>query len=942
MALTRGTRRALWIAGALLALIAAAAIAVPYFVDINRYHDLIERQAEQTLGRDVTIGKMSLVLFPIPGVSIEPLAIASDRPGDPPLLKTESLSARARLLPLLRGEMTVASLVAHRPELHFRRYRDGRWNLPTVAATPPGPGAAPPARRDAGGGLSLARLRIRDARLTLTDEAVVPGKTVRTTLEGVGVELDDYAPGRPFGLAIEMRLPPKSSGSLRLAGTLAPPPATPGRPAGTTDLVLSIEKLRPAAFAPYIRSFTGFSPPAGSLSADLEVRANLATAADGTWELQGDGSLRGDIEVRDLELPEAAGRTGGLDLALDVSLEEGGRLVVLRKVEASSGRTRLKAGGTLDLRDRAMLEAQVRPSQVMAEDLATVAALLGAKFPPGLSSSRPISFRGSVAGPLEDPERLRFEGEIELAGVRYADPGLGSPVEDIGGKLRFAAGAMTVKGLTARVGETVVGGEIEVREFSSPKVRLALSAKKANLDELLGLLTPSSPAPAASPKSAGPDDVLARTSGSGTIRIDEGSFGTFRFSRFEGNLRLAGKVVTFDPVSFRLYGGTYAGALTADLRGKKPAYAYRSRLQNVDGRVFLEENLGIKDLLAGTVSADLALEARGGELQEILDTLKGGGTIRVAQGWIGQLNVLGGLAKASDVLGEKTLASVSRNLAKERTEFSELTGDLQVSGGRVASRNLRVATRNLDLEGKGHFTLAGNLDLDLRVLFSTELTDAMIAEGSRARYLDREDGRIVFPLTIRGPLASPTYGVDVTAITRAAAKGKALERLAESKSPLGEIAAGLLGRKTGTPPPTQPSEREPQERDLAGPEPAPAPAAPGAESTGIRVTSIQSGGNLLLPDLTIRGEFAGDDLARADLKIQGKGGRTVYEQADAFREITAFYAANDRTRPARIPFKLKIDGKRLAGAGDLTITITLHRADGTSTVSTFREERRGL
>jgi len=115
--MTSTARRALWIGGSLVAVLLVAALAVPFLVDINRYHDLIESQAEKMLGRDVTLGRMSLRLLPLPGVSVQPVAIASDRPGDPPLLKAESLSARARLFPLLRGQIAVASpksLLPHR------------------------------------------------------------------------------------------------------------------------------------------------------------------------------------------------------------------------------------------------------------------------------------------------------------------------------------------------------------------------------------------------------------------------------------------------------------------------------------------------------------------------------------------------------------------------------------------------------------------------------------------------------------------------------------------------------------------------------------------------------------------------------------------------------------------------------------------------------------
>jgi len=942
--MTSRTRLALWIGGSLVAVVLVAALVVPFLVDINRYHDLIESQAEKMLGRDVTLGRMSLRLLPLPGVSVRPVAIASDRPGDPPLLKAESLSARARLLPLLRGQIAVASLVAARPELNLHRHPDGHFNLPEISpsAPPPSAGAAPaPASQEPA--FTLSRLRIQKARLRLVDEAVLPGRTVTTALDGVDLALDDYAPGRPFGLRLETPLPPQNSGSLALTGRIALPPDGPGRSTGATDLSLRIKKFQPSAFAPSVRSFAGIDPPQGSVSADLRARASIRTDAQGKWELEGDGSLEGKVHLRGVVLKSAAtgaaaARPGDLDLALDMSLGEGGRRVSFRRLEASTGKTRLAAGGSLDLSGRASrIDLTVRPSQVMAADIATLAAVLGAKFPAGLSSAAPITFSGSAAGPLDKPEKMKFRGEIALSGVRYADPTLGKPIEEAGGRLTFENGALKVTGFTARIGETKLAGDLSLKDFQSPQLSLSLSSPKANLDDLLALLTPATPAPAPAAAPAPGGDILARTSGSGTIRIDEGSFGTFRFSRFDGKLRLEGKVVTFDPVTFQLYGGKYQGSLSADLRGAEPRYAYRSNLAGVDGQKFLAENLGIPDLLSGAVFADLALEGKGSEMERILNSLKGSGTIRVEKGWIGQLNVLGGLSKASDLLGEKTLAKMSGEIAKNRTDFSSLTGDIALAGGRATTKNLKVMTRDMDLEGKGAFTLTGMLDLDVKVLFSADLTAAMLKEGSRARYLDREGDRAVLPLTIRGPLEDPTYGVDLQAISRSAAKSQALEKLSKSGSPLGRLAGSLLGRKEGGgQAPTAKTAGE------AVAQPAPPPEALPAAESAIRITSRKYEGNFLLPDLTIRGEFSGVGLARADLKVEGKGGRLLLEKADAFKEIAAFYTAHDRAEPARISFKIKIEGKRIAGAGDLTITITLHRADGTASVQTFTEAKRGL
>ncbi len=661
---------------------------------------------------------------------------------------------------------------------------------------------------------------------------------------------------------------------------------------------------------------------------------------DGTAGLDGGGLLQGELKLKDIALrPTRPGappvRAGDLDLSVDLSSSEKGRRLDIRKLQVGSGATRLAADGTLVLGGQSSrIDVKVRPSQVMASDLATVAALLGASFPPGLSSSAPISFQGDASGPLDQPERLRFHGRISMSGVRYADPSLGKPIEDVSGTLTFENDALEVKDLAARVGGTLLQGSVSVRDFGSPQVALTLRSPKANLDELIALMTPSSGAPGQSSASSG--DALDRTRGSGTIRIEEGTFGTFRFTRFDGSLRLAEKVVTFDPVRFELYGGTYQGALTADLSAAEPRYAYRSSLSGVDAQPFLAENLGIEDLLAGRVSADLEMEGTGAAIQAVLSSMKGRGTIAVSDGWVGKLDVMGGLAKASDLFGEKTLARLSSDMAGKRTDFSSLTGDVTLSGGRAVSNNLKLVSKVLDLEGKGGFTLAGVLDLDLKVLLSKEVTASMLAEGSRARYLGREGDRIVLPVTIKGPIASPSYGVDLEAIARSAATNEALERLSGSRSTLGKLAGSLLGGSSRSAPqaPAAPGASDPR-GDSA---PAVAPSSDGA----IRIDASKYEGSFLLPDLIVRGEFSGVSLSGADIRVDGKGGRAVWEKADAFPEIAAYYADHDPKAKATIPFRIKIDGKKLLGAGDLKITLTLRRSDGTSAVHTFTEKKRGL
>ena len=56
-------RKALKILAVLLVLLVVVLLAAPFFLDVNRYHDRIQAQLQQKLGRQVSLGKMHLKLI---------------------------------------------------------------------------------------------------------------------------------------------------------------------------------------------------------------------------------------------------------------------------------------------------------------------------------------------------------------------------------------------------------------------------------------------------------------------------------------------------------------------------------------------------------------------------------------------------------------------------------------------------------------------------------------------------------------------------------------------------------------------------------------------------------------------------------------------------------------------------------------------------------------
>ena len=137
----------------LLAVLAAAVLLGPNFVNWNRHKGAISAAVEEATGRKLAIaGDLSLRLLPQPVLTARDVRLANMSGGSQPdMLALSGLQVLVGFGPLLRGEIDVRSLRLVEPVVLLERLADGRanWNLgpkpdlPANAA--PLPGAEPAA-----------------------------------------------------------------------------------------------------------------------------------------------------------------------------------------------------------------------------------------------------------------------------------------------------------------------------------------------------------------------------------------------------------------------------------------------------------------------------------------------------------------------------------------------------------------------------------------------------------------------------------------------------------------------------------------------------------------------------------------------------------------------------------------------------------------------------
>ena len=156
--------------GVFVVLVILVGVALALF-DAEKLRDPLQKQASAALGRDVTLGKISLAIFPLPAVRIGDVRIAGPKPSDPPLAQIAELRLRVAVLPLLAKKVVLRALELDSPRINIPFDKDGKPILPGPAKTaekpkPNAPAEKPPAEAPAeSAGLALAvdRIAIHDA-----------------------------------------------------------------------------------------------------------------------------------------------------------------------------------------------------------------------------------------------------------------------------------------------------------------------------------------------------------------------------------------------------------------------------------------------------------------------------------------------------------------------------------------------------------------------------------------------------------------------------------------------------------------------------------------------------------------------------------------------------------------------------------------------------------
>ncbi len=410
---------------------------------LEAQRDRLVPVVERTLGRKVTVGRISTSLFPTVTGEVHGIEILG-RDGSRPWVTIDEIRVGIdlwRAITSLGSDLRVDEVAVRGLRVELRREPNGVMNhqdvLDRLTSGEAGAEEGEPFDPGTLQGLRVSRVALEDATIHVVDEAT-GGKPFDGTVSRLNVELTDIALGRPVGFLLTARVfSPKDN--LRMeATTTALDLAHPDR-MGLDRFTISAKGVDLGRLAPYL----GPSVPieAVVLTADLSAKGlSMSEGAKARISglIEAEGLRFPGGEGFDLRVEQSVGLSdGGSEISIDefhvtmagMGMSLKGKIhhaltkptfdglvldvpgLELGKVQACLPQLRLPAGAKLAGPLGVHAEASGdRDSQVMSLALSLTDAL--------------VSMPGAIHKPPKVPLELRFEGGIRGDSVQVRELGI--------------------------------------------------------------------------------------------------------------------------------------------------------------------------------------------------------------------------------------------------------------------------------------------------------------------------------------------------------------------------------------------------------------------------------------------------------------------------------------------------------------------------------------
>lgn len=511
----------------------AAVLIVPHLIDVNQYHGQIQSQLEKRLGRQVTLGNMSLRLFP-PAFDVENTMIAEDPhfAANRPFATADKLAVSVQFWPLLHKQLEVNSLELVHPHIELVRDAQGVWNFATLgqeskptaaqkvppqAPTPTtttGPsGSQSPAGKKPAGQLTLANLFINDGQVAITD---LQKHQSRAVYDHIDLNVRDFAPDQQFSMKLTAHLPGEGKQAIWLEGK--------GGPIKEADMLntpfdgtLRLDQVSTGAAQKFLnsQSLNGID---AVITGDAKVKNSGGKLASS-----------GTIKVENARIHNV---NVGYPIALDYDVADdlSNDVIQIHKGDLKLGATPISLAGTVNTKPTpSQIDLKLRASNASIAEMARLASAFGVAFGKDVDVKGQVNADIQARGAMDKPA---LNGQLSARNLDISGKEIPQPVKVNDITLALTPEIVRSNEFAATTGSTTVNVSFALAQYSAPNssISATLRAPNARIGELINIA-----------KAAGVSAVDGM-SGDGTLSLDvkaQGSTKNMSALNFDGTGKIS-------------------------------------------------------------------------------------------------------------------------------------------------------------------------------------------------------------------------------------------------------------------------------------------------------------------------------------------------------------------------------------------------------------------
>ena len=394
----------------------------------------------------------------------------------------------------------------------------------------------------------------------------------------------------------------------------------------------------------------------------------------------------------------------------------------------------------------------------------------------GSFAAKNLNSAPAVSGTLEVPS---FDPGATMAALGMEAPKVSDSAvhKRVSLKSRVDATATSValRDLVAVLDDSNLTGEVTVADFAKQALRFDLALDGINIDRYLPPADPEKPASGGGKKDASADSediidpaMLRGLDIIGKLRVGKLVASGMTVTDISIDVRAQNGVVRVSPLSAALYEGRYAGNVTLDGRGQALAVSLDESLKGVQVGPLLRDLSGAEERLTGNTNLTAKLQLRGNNINAMKRTLGGDVAFSFLNGAVKGINVAQYLRQAQARISGKPAPETNE---PNQTDFSQLTGTVQIANGVARNEDLDVRSPLLRVGGKGSANIPQEtIDYTVRASVVASLS------GQGGDGLENLKG-VTVPIKVSGTFSNPSFGLDMQNLVSDAVKQQAQDKL---------------------------------------------------------------------------------------------------------------------------------------------------------------------